>query len=165
MASHRPGGHTGVRTQLKFARQHIVHAVLVHDEHDKINGLRSDLETEAAARNGEERRSAPALRRTATGNAPPIACPHHKTTFNHGRHYGDTLGRAQHFFGNALVRRCLDLIQDIGSVFDPVFGFGLVFTVIRSPSRATNKDDDPQNSELLHEISPKRQKIWKIGCT
>jgi len=46
---------------LNWLESRLFHAVLVHDKHDDIGGLASDLEAETAAANGEESGSAPAL--------------------------------------------------------------------------------------------------------
>src|SRR6185437_14158363 len=54
VSSNRPGGHTGIRSQLELGRKQIIHAFAVHDEHDQINGLAADLQSETAAFDGEK---------------------------------------------------------------------------------------------------------------
>src|SRR5579863_10746734 len=54
MPAHRPRGYRGVGTELKLAREQVLHPVVVHDEHDEIDCLAADLKTDAAARDDEK---------------------------------------------------------------------------------------------------------------
>src|SRR5581483_5361229 len=49
MPANRTGSYGGIRAQLKFARKQVSHALVVHDEHHKIDRLPSHLEPETAS--------------------------------------------------------------------------------------------------------------------
>src|SRR5207244_5604050 len=76
MPADRPGGYAGVGAQFELAGEQVLHAILVHDQHDQINRLAADLQSEASTFDSEECRSAPPFRRTATGHAAAIARTH-----------------------------------------------------------------------------------------
>src|SRR5437899_12919445 len=95
-----PGGYAGVRTQFELAGEQVLHAILVHDQHDQINSLAADLQSEASAFHSKECRSAPAFRGAATGHAAPITRADNKSTLQHGRHHRHTFRRAQDFLWN-----------------------------------------------------------------
>src|SRR2546425_42958 len=90
MPADRPGGYAGVGAQFELAGEQVLHAILVHDQHDQINRLAADLQSEASTFDSEECRSAPPFRRTATGHAAAIARTHNKSTLQHGWHPFDT---------------------------------------------------------------------------
>src|SRR2546427_5185669 len=71
MPADRPGGYAGVGAQFELAGEQVLHAILVHDQHDQINRLAADLQSEASTFDSEECRSAPPFRRTATGWSAP----------------------------------------------------------------------------------------------
>ena len=94
MPADRPGGYAGVGTQFELAGEQVLHAILVHDQHDQINSLAADLQSEASAFDGEERGSAPPFRCAATCYATAIARTHNKSTLQHGWHHRHTFRRA-----------------------------------------------------------------------
>ena len=94
MPADRPGGYAGVGAQFELAGEQVLHAILVHDQHDQINSLAADLQSEASTFDSEECRSAPPFRRTATGHAAAIARTHNKSTLQHGWHHRHTFRRA-----------------------------------------------------------------------
>src|SRR6185369_17953129 len=69
MTSDRTSRYRTIGTELELARQQMLHAVVVHDDHHKVNGFPADLQAEATALHGEECRSAPTLFGVAAGNA------------------------------------------------------------------------------------------------
>ena len=87
----------------------------------------ADLQTKAAALDGEERGRAPALRSAATGHAASVTGAHDESAFEHGGNDRHAFGRSQHFFGDALVGSGFDLFQHGAGSFHAVFGFVLVF--------------------------------------
>src|SRR6202022_666790 len=92
MAAHRPGGHTGIGSQFELAAEQVLHAIVVHDEHDQIHRLGADLQTETAALDAKECRGTPTLRSAATGHAASVTGAHNEPALEQGRHYRYTLG-------------------------------------------------------------------------
>src|SRR5205823_8500928 len=114
VAPNRAAGYAGVSAELEFAVEQVLHATLIHDQHDQINRLAANLEPEAAALNREERRIAPSFGGTATGDPSAIARAEDEPSFQHGRNHRDTLGRSHHFVRNAGIRGSLNLFQNCG---------------------------------------------------
>src|ERR1700722_11307420 len=67
VASNGTGRYRGVGAEFKFAGEQVLHAVVVHDEHDQINRLAADLKPDTASGDGEKCRSAPSLGSAAAG--------------------------------------------------------------------------------------------------
>src|SRR5436190_15404149 len=57
MAADRAGGDAGIGAKLELAVEQVLHAALVHDQHDQVNGLSGNLESERPALHGEEWRT------------------------------------------------------------------------------------------------------------
>src|SRR6202008_2090099 len=74
--------HRGVCSQRELARQQMLHAIVIHDQHDQVDGLGADLKSEAASRHHEKCRRAPPLRRPATGQTPPVLGSHDNPPFS-----------------------------------------------------------------------------------
>src|ERR1700722_13455745 len=110
MTPPRTRRHGRVRAQGKLARQQVLHAILIHDQHDQVDGLPANLESEAAPADGEERGRAPALRSAATGDAAAVFCAYDKSALQHRRHYGDALRLAENLGRNSSIRRGLNVI-------------------------------------------------------
>src|SRR5581483_6643362 len=81
MTAYGPGSDAGIRSQFELAVQEVMHAVLVHDQHDQVHGLAADLEAEAATLDGEKCRRTPALRSAAACHPLAITRTHDETTF------------------------------------------------------------------------------------
>src|SRR5437899_3515629 len=124
MPADRPGGYADVVTEFELAGEQVLYAILVHDQHDQINSLAADLQSEASTFDSEECRSAPPLRCAATCYATAIARTHNKSTLQHGRHHRHTFRRAQDFLWNTLIRRRLNLIQNVRCSLETIFGLG-----------------------------------------
>ena len=110
MAAHRPRSHTGIGTQLEFAGEQVSHAILIHDQHNQVDGLPADLQPDTSALHGEERGSAPSFGRTATGHTAAVAGAYNESSFEHRGNYSYALGGSKHLFRDALVRRGLDFV-------------------------------------------------------
>src|SRR5690348_8132896 len=104
MPADRAGSYARVGSQFELAAQQVLHSILVHDQHHQIDCLGADLQTEAAAFDGEEGGSAPALGSAAAGDTPSIAGAHDKSPLEHGGNHGHAFGRPQNFFWNSLIR-------------------------------------------------------------
>src|SRR5208282_3903551 len=72
VTAYRPCRHRGVRAKSEFAREEMLHALLIHDQHDQVHGLAADLKTDAAASDDKKCWSAPSLCRTAARQSPAI---------------------------------------------------------------------------------------------
>src|SRR5207244_9851612 len=81
MAPNRASSDGRVSSQFEFAVQQVLHTLMVHDEHDQVNRLAADLQPEAAALNGKERRVAPSFGGAATGHAASILRAEHEAGF------------------------------------------------------------------------------------
>ena len=93
MASYGTGSGAGIAAEFELAGEQVIHAVLVHDKHDDIGGLASDLEAETAAANGEESGSAPALLGAATGDAFAVATANYESSVEQRGNHGHAFGR------------------------------------------------------------------------
>src|SRR5439155_26788609 len=141
MPADRPGGYAGVGAQFELAGEQVLHAILVHDQHDQINRLAADLQSEASTFDSEECRSAPPFRRTATGHAAAIARTHNKSTLQHGWHHRHTFRPAQYFLWNTLIRRLLNLIQNVRRDLQTLFSLNRFCAVFVSSQRFSNYKD------------------------
>src|SRR5438552_841903 len=91
MAADRARGHTGVGTEFELAGEQILHAIVVHDQHDEIYRLPTNLQPKAATFDREECRGTPTLGRTATGHTAAVTGAQNESTLQHGGHYGNAL--------------------------------------------------------------------------
>src|SRR5262249_26608616 len=88
--------------------------------------------------------------RATCRHPPAMRAAEYKSSFNQGRDYGDALGRSQNLFGNALVRRRHDLVEDLGSRFRPAGG---AFRSKRSSCKRENKNGEKHGSQgSLHKL-------------
>src|SRR5262249_56052638 len=58
--ANRPGGNRSIRAQFELAGEQRVHAAIIHDDHDQVNGLAANLKTDASAGRRQGGGSAPA---------------------------------------------------------------------------------------------------------
>ena len=150
MTAHRAGSHAGVRSQLEFAVQQVLHAVLVHDEHYQVDGLSPNLQTEASTFNAEKCGSAPAFWSTAAGNAASKAGADDESSLEHGGDDRDTFSRSQNLFRNTLIGGGLDLLKHGAGGFNAVFSFVFVLVVIGSKGGNCETGDYAQNQKSFH---------------
>src|SRR5580658_2118853 len=80
VASDGTGGCAGISAEFELAGEQVIHAVLVHDQHDDVGRLAADLQAETTAADNEESRRAPAFWSAATGNAFAIAAAEHESS-------------------------------------------------------------------------------------
>src|SRR5205814_2886980 len=73
VTTHRASGYAGIGAEFELAAKQVLHASLIHDQHDQINCLSADLQAKATAFNGEESWVAPSFGGTATGHSAAIA--------------------------------------------------------------------------------------------
>ena len=131
MTANRTSSNGRVGAQLEFAVQQVLHTLVVHDEHDQVNCLASDLQPEAAALNGKERRVAPSFGGAATGDAAAILRAEHKSCLQHRGNHRDALGRSHDFVRDAGIGRSLDLLQHGGGGFDAIGGLVVLIAAER----------------------------------
>jgi len=92
VTSNGAGGGAGIGSELELARKQVIHATLVHDQHDDISCLATDLQAETAAADGEESGRAPAGWSAATGDASAVTAAEHETSVEQRRNHGHTVG-------------------------------------------------------------------------
>ena len=112
MTTNRARSHSSIGAQLELAAEQVLHSFLVHDQHDQINRLAADLQSEASALHGKKCGITPAFDGTATGDATAILGAEHETSLEHRWHHGHALGRPHNLVGNTGVRSGLNLLQD-----------------------------------------------------
>src|SRR6185437_830240 len=109
-----------VSADLELVPEHVLQALLVHGDENEVGGLTADLPAEAAARELDEDRSAPAARGAAGGDALAILRAEDEGAFLVAGNDNDAAGASQNGAGDALVRRCHDLLNDVSSVVEPL---------------------------------------------
>src|SRR5271167_2853930 len=114
MTAHGAGGYGSISAQLELARKELIHAVLVHDQHDQVNGLSTDLEAPTSTDDFERRGSAPAVSRAARGRAFAVLGANDKATLLHRRGNGHANRGLHDLLRDSLVRRRHDFIQNVG---------------------------------------------------
>ena len=120
MTTHRAGGDSCVSPEFELAAHQVLHAFVVHDQHDEVNRLSADLQAKATALNREERRIAPSLGSAATGDAASVLSAKYESGFQHRGHDGHALGRSHNFVGNAGIGSGLDFLQHCRRRFDAI---------------------------------------------
>ena len=98
----------------------MVHAILIHDQHDQIDGLASELKTPASSRNGYRRWRTPPIsitvRSPARSNS--FSVPTAKTygDVHHRRNHDDAVCIGQDLGRNALVGRTHNFVEDVSRI-------------------------------------------------
>src|ERR1700678_1585870 len=116
MTTHRTRGSRGIAADLEFAGEPMIHALLVLHDHDQIHALYANLKAPAAARNGKERRRAPASGCATAGNATATLSAEDESAFHHVRDNRDALGMIQYFKRDAFTRRCCYCFKQEGGI-------------------------------------------------
>src|SRR5262249_30579539 len=148
--SHRASGDRRIGSQFEFAGEQILHAIFVHDQHDKVDGLATDLETDAAAAGEKKSRRAPATGGAATGDSPSVISRHDKASLEERRNHSDALGRTQNVLGNAFVGGGFNFIQNGGSSLYAILSLGVVFGFISSHGQCAYSKNEQQRKHLFH---------------
>ena len=104
MASDRSCRRRCIRSELELARQQLLHALVILDNHDQIYAFDADLQSPAAAGDSKERWCAPSSRSATCRYASAILGAKHKAPLDHVRNHRDALRVFQHFFRNAVIR-------------------------------------------------------------
>src|SRR5260221_1529820 len=92
VASNGTGGGAGIGTELELTGKQVIHAALVHDQHDEVGRLATDLQAETAAADGKESGRAPAFGSAATGDASAITAAKDEASVEQRRHDGHAFG-------------------------------------------------------------------------
>ena len=93
----------------------------------QVDAFHADLRSPASAGNGEERRSAPAVRRAASRNAAPVLGSEHEAALNQMWNNGHALGAVENFLRNSLVRGCHNLLNYFRCLLQAIDVILLVF--------------------------------------
>src|SRR5271168_4085637 len=105
MTADGSGRNRSFTSQFELARQQMLETLLIHYEHDQIHTFDSDLQSPATTANRHEGRCAPAIGSTTRRNATAVLATKNESTLDQVGHHQNALCAAQHFFGNAFVRR------------------------------------------------------------
>ena len=97
----------------------MVHATLVHHQHDKIGCFSTDLKTPAATGNGDWRWSTPALRRSTSTDPLAVATPEADCNIYHRRGHNDALRIGKNIFRDSFIRCTHDLVENMSRVIEP----------------------------------------------
>src|SRR5580704_1339736 len=98
----------------------MLQAAIVHDEHDQVDAFDSNLQSPAAATDGDERGSAPAFSRAARSHSAAVFATNNESTFDQVGHYDDALSTVQDFLGDAFVGRGHDGLQNFHRLLQTV---------------------------------------------
>src|ERR1017187_1627935 len=138
MASHWTRCRGSVPSNLEITGEQPLHRFVILKNHYHVHCFHPDLQPPASARNRDERRRTPAIRRAAGGYALASLSSKNKATFDHVRYNGHALCVLQHFFRDSLVRHPHNLVHHTGGVAQP---FGGIFPRRPCP---------PQGAETQH---------------
>jgi len=127
VAADGSGGDSGVSADLPVGGQELFGALVVHEEHDEINALDSNLCSKAAAGDDEEGRRAPALVRDAAGgDASAMLAADDKASLDERWDDGDALGIGEDGVGNVAVSGAGELVEVFGSLMEALVGVVIV---------------------------------------
>ena len=118
--------HGSVRAQLKFAGEQVAHTAFIHNQHDEVNRLAADLESDAAAGDGEKCGRAPSRGGAATGDSPAVAGTNDESAFEQRGHYCDALGRSKNLFGDTFISSGHNFVNHGSSSINAVRSLGFL---------------------------------------
>src|ERR1700738_1714344 len=122
VTAHGTYGYGCVSANLEFAGQELLHASGALDDHDEVNGFRTELRAPTAASHLDEGRRAPAPCGAAGGNTLSLFGSEDETAFDHVGYDRHATCLPHDPVRNALVRRVHDLVHDSGGVIEAVDG-------------------------------------------
>jgi hypothetical protein len=111
-----------VPSNLEVAGEQPLHRFVILKDHYHVYRFHADLQAPASARNRNEGRRTPAIRRTAGGYALAPFSAEDKTAFDHVRNNGHALCMLQYFFRDSLVRHPHNFVHHAFGVVEPVGG-------------------------------------------
>lgn len=120
VAAYGTGSGGGVGANLELAGEHVLHAAIALDDHDKIDAFNAYLKSPIHAGDGEECRGAPTLTGAAGSYATTTFGAEHESAFDHVGHDGDAFRVIEHFFRDASIRSGHDLVKDLTGVREAV---------------------------------------------
>src|SRR5579863_450744 len=112
MSSNGTGGGRCFASEFKLTGEQPLHPLVIHKQHDEIDGLTPSLEAKVASTDRNECWCAPSMAGTARNHAATMFAADKKCALRHAWYHRDALGAMQHFFGNAFIRRRHDLVHD-----------------------------------------------------
>src|SRR5271157_303063 len=102
--------------EFKLAGEQPLHTLVIHEQHDKIDGLAASLEAKIASTDRNECWRTPSMGRAAGNHTASMLSADDEYALPHAWHHSDALSAIQHFFRDALVRRHHDLMQHDASI-------------------------------------------------
>jgi hypothetical protein len=92
MPSHGTHGYRCISPDFKLAREQLLHAFTVLDDHHKVDGFYTGLSSPTSAANSDERRRTPASRRTTSCHTFAMFGSEDESSFDQVGDDGDALG-------------------------------------------------------------------------
>ncbi len=127
LPSNRAGGGTRIAADLELRIQQLVHAVVIHDQHDQVGCLTTDLRAPVAAGCDEERRRAPAVAGATSRYAASVFGTKNESALEHRWNYGNALRVVEHFLRDSCVRRGHELMHHFAGLIQASNSFVVVF--------------------------------------
>src|SRR5690348_11835836 len=152
--SHRAGHYTGVAAHSELVAGELVHAALVHDQHDDVGFTGADLKADASAFNSNEGRRAPAVAGTAGHYTFSVLSSNYKAGALEIWNDGNTLSLVQEVRRNAFVFRSHDVTEDIRGLRDP-----LLCGRFASGHQAAGSNERQKTNAIFHNLSL----LFRIG--
>ena len=110
----------------------MLHAFVIHDQHDEIHRFSTKLESPAAAGDRDGSWCAPTGTGAAGCNTLAVPGSNDEASLDHRRHNCHTLGVFKNVTWDSLVWRRHDLVKDVGSRVDALHLFRrVIFAVFR----------------------------------
>src|ERR1700674_1806472 len=156
-----------VRSNLEITREQLLHPFFIlNDQHD-VHRFHTDLQPPAPARNRDERRRTPTIRRAAGGYAFSSFTSEDEAAFDHVRHNRYALCVLQYFFRDSLVWHSHNFVQHLAGVVQSLNG---IFPRRPCPAQCAETHNRKYEHYLLHGTTsflprPGRQVVWRGGQT
>src|SRR5581483_3177294 len=128
VTSHRSGCSRGITAHLELAREQVLHALVVLEDHHQVNAFHADLQTPASTFYIKEGWSAPPMLGAASGDTAATFGSEDESALHQVRHNGNAFSVIDNFLGNALVWRGHHLAQHVSRLGEAVINIllGLV---------------------------------------
>jgi len=116
VAADGAGGDGGFGAQLELVAEQVLQRVIIHEEQDEVGGRAADLVADAAAVDGDEDRSGPAVAGAATGEAATVGSAEDEGELLVAGDDGDAAGLDEQIVRDAVVGGVHDLFEDLGGL-------------------------------------------------
>src|ERR1041385_1938317 len=112
MASNRAGCGRSFTAYLELAGKELLHAFVIHDQHDEVDAFNADLQSPASAAHGHKCRCAPAICCAAGCYSAAMLTAKNESTLYQMGDNGNAFCFGQNFLRNAFIRSSGNLSQN-----------------------------------------------------